>query len=92
MAEAHDIGKRHYWHTMNVPARGPLATSDFTYEIDDPYRMGRALILRAPFTGWCLVVGHWVGRVPEEEALRAGAQMRDVDADAQTVRGWTRVR
>lgn len=67
-----------YWHTMNVPARGPLVTADFTYEVDHPYRVGRALILRLPGTGRCLVIGYWFARLDEDDALLASAGGRPI--------------
>lgn len=77
MAQTRQVGE-YYWHTMNVPARGPLVTSDLTYEIDPPYRVGRSLILRAPYTGRCLVVGHWFARLDEDVALMSAARGREI--------------
>lgn len=80
MAETRGIGPL-YWHTMNVPARGPVATRDTTHEIDEPYRVGQALILRVPGTGACLVIGRWVGTVDEDAALIGAARIREVSPE-----------
>lgn len=77
MATTHELANI-YWHTMKVHARGPLTTTDYTYEIDEPYRVGRARILRFPFTGWCLVIGHWFGKVTEFYALEHSIAMREI--------------
>lgn len=78
MAQVHTLGT-FYWHTMNVPARGPLITHDFTYEIDPPYRVGRSWILRRPRSGVCLVVGHWFATLDEEQALMLAPRARVID-------------
>lgn len=80
MATTHEIANI-YWHTMRVEAAGPLTTTDFTYEIDHPYRVGRARIFRLPWTGLCLVIGLWFGRVSEEYALERSIQMREIDLE-----------
>ena len=92
MATLHEVGPHLYWHTMNVPARGPVITHDFTHEIDDPFRVGRAAILRVPFTGWCLVIGYWFGNMEEDDALAAGAGIHDLEASLVEMRKWHRVR
>lgn len=80
MATTHEFANI-YWHTMRVEASGPLTTTDYTYEIDEPYRVGRARIFRTPFTGWCLVIGRWFGKVSEEYALERSIQMREIDLE-----------
>lgn len=54
-----------YWHTENPP----LLHLDTTQETDRPYRTGRCLVVRLPFTRTALVLGVWTGRRKEFEAL-----------------------
>lgn len=54
--ETHDVG-RLYWHTMAVPTGGPLVELGQSHEVEEPWRVGRCVVLRV----WrrALVVGWW---------------------------------
>lgn len=67
MSQTHDIGN-YYWHTMTARTRRLLQPSE-TVEIEPPFREGRCLLLRLPWTRLCLVVGRWTGAQHEEDAL-----------------------
>jgi len=80
MPQIHDIGKRHFVHTMKYPARNfPLIDKGETQEIEDPYRNGRSLVFRIPLSTTALVVGRWQTRFSEDMALRRAIQARDLD-------------
>ena len=77
MATVHEIGP-YYWHTMRLPVRGPLIDHDMTYEIDEPYRIGVATLLRIPFTGRRIVVGHWIAEQDSDHAWLSAVQGREI--------------
>lgn len=52
-----------YWHWH----KPPLLHVDRTVETDAPYRLGKCLVIRAPFTKAALAVGAWVGKSRHEE-------------------------
>lgn len=77
MAHITDIGPRFYaqrlyWHTDNPP----LVHVTHTTETEPPFRLGRCLVLRAPFTKVALALGVWVDRAEDEES----ALLRSMDA------------
>lgn len=55
-----------YWH-LDKP---PLLHLDRTVETGAPYRLGKCVVIRAPFSKAALAIGAWVGKSRhEEEAL-----------------------
>jgi hypothetical protein len=80
MPQIHDIGKRHFVHTMKYPARSfPLIDRGDTQEIEDPYRNGTSLVFRIPLSRTAVVFGRWQTRYSEDYALRRAIQARDLD-------------
>ena len=80
MPQIHDIGKRHFVHTMKYPTRQfPILDRGETQEIEDPYRNGRSVVVRVPLTRSAVVVGRWQTRFSEDTALRRAIQARDLD-------------
>lgn len=55
-SETHDLG-RLYLHTMRVPRGGPLRELGTTHEVEEPWRVGRCVVLR--FWTVALVIGLW---------------------------------
>lgn len=80
MPQVHDIGPKHFTHVMKYPTRKfPIVDRGETQEIEEPFRVGNALVVRIPLTRTAVVIGHWVGSRPEEEALATAIQMRELD-------------
>jgi hypothetical protein len=80
MPALHQIGKKHFFHTMKYPStQFPLMESGHTQEIEDPYRAGDAWVVRVPFTRTAVVVGRWVCALKEDDALASAIQMRELD-------------
>src|SRR5437868_4612960 len=86
MFKVYECGKL-YFQLLRMRADGPLVEFAPTQEIDYPYRIGRCVILRAPYSTRAIAIGRWVGREADEDAamLRAlQARMEDlptVDVD-----------
>lgn len=79
MPQIHDIGNSHYVHQMDYPSRKfPIIDKGNTQEIEWPYRVGNALVFRVPFTTKAFVLGHWVSRKDEEDALTSAIGAREV--------------
>lgn len=77
MAHITDLGPHFYaqklwWHTENPP----LAYVTHTTETEPPYRLGKCVVLRLPFTKRALALGAWVGEAEHEE----DALLRSMDA------------
>ena len=69
MAQTHNVGK-YYWHTLRYPIKFKGLTDEAeTQEIDPPYRYGKGVAIRIPFTKFAIVVGEWVERYNEQVAL-----------------------
>jgi hypothetical protein len=80
MPQLHNIGKKHFFHTMKYPStQFPLIEPGHTQEIEHPYRAGDALVVRLPFTRTAIVVGRWVAILREQDALASAIQMREID-------------
>lgn len=56
-----------YWHADGAP----LLHLDTTHEIEPPYRTGKCLVVRMPFSRTAHVVGVWTGARGEKDALLA---------------------
>ena len=81
MAKTHDVGS-FYWHTMVYPVKPPvLFEKAETQEIEEPYRFGKGYCIRAPFTRVSLVLGKWVRRYSESEALTVAINGRAMTKD-----------
>lgn len=82
MAHITEIGPKFYFqklYYLDPPEGGrrrhPLASTSFTTETEHPFRMGRCLVLRVPFTRIALACGVWVDHAEdEEEALLTAMQ------------------
>lgn len=77
--ETHDCG-RLFIHTMAVPTGGPLTELGTTHEVEQPWRVGRSVVLRV----WklALVVGWWGPRRTDEQMLADETRNVEFLADA----------
>lgn len=81
MPEVHNIGSNHFAHTMEYPTRAfPIIDRGSTQEIEWPYRTGRSVVIRVPFTRQAMVVGKWTGEKDEELALSEAIGVRELGA------------
>ena len=68
---------RVYWHPLTYGKKPKiLAEKATTQEIEPPYRAGKGVSLRLPFTRKALVVGIWTHRLDESHALTAAIKGR----------------
>lgn len=69
MAQTHDLGplfaQRLYYHSEHPP----LAAFTQSQEIEPPFRAGRCLVLRLPFSKSAVAVGVWLRAKTESSAL-----------------------
>lgn len=80
MPQLHDIGKKHFVHTMAYPTKKfPILDRGETQEIEEPYRLGRSWVVRVPLTRWAFVAGRWVSEQPEDSALTRAIKARPLD-------------
>lgn len=80
MPQLHDIGRKHFVHTMAYPTKKfPILDRGETQEIEEPFRLGRSWVIRLPFSRSAVVFGHWVSEQDETEALRRAIKVRDLD-------------
>lgn len=75
-----DLGKhlyyqKLYWHTD----KPPLFHRTTTTEIEWPFRHGKCLVVRAPFTKTAGAIGVWTGRHNETTALLSAMGARVVN-------------
>lgn len=73
MPETHDLGRLYLTHMRYLTRKGmPLAERGWSTEVEDPFRRGRCLVLRVPFTKFGIVLGLW-GRAGDEDSRLAEA-------------------
>lgn len=79
--DTHDLG-RLYAHSMAVPRSGPLVELGTSHEVEEPWRVGRCVVLRV----WkrALVVGWWgpprtLAEMLAAEAVEAEMLAREED-------------
>lgn len=79
MPETHDLGPLYVSHMryLHKKAAPVLAERGTTHEIEHPWRRGRALVFRVPFTLLGLVVGLW-GRPGHEAATMNAIGCREL--------------
>lgn len=97
MPETHDLG-RLYVHMQRypdltdweMPVRMPRFTEGATsYELEHPYRTGRARSFRCGWSRWFLVVGRWSKEgMDEGERLDQALLKREMDALPEELREW----
>ena len=65
---------------MQYPTtKHPLAERGTTHETDHPYREGRSLVLRLPFTTRAVALGVWMtSQGDEQDVLRRAVGSRDL--------------
>lgn len=69
MSEIHSVHKI-YWQVLKYPFVPPKFLDESeTQEIDDPYRHGRGVAIKIPFTKSVLILGKWLSKKGESEAL-----------------------
>ena len=65
------VGKLNYWHTKALP----IIEIGTTQETEAPYRVGKCLVIRAPFTHPGFYLGVWYKRpdidLEDDEAIDA---------------------
>jgi len=85
----HSVG-RIYWHPLKYAVKPKeLVEKATTQEIEEPYRGGKGLSVRGPFTKNALVVGIWTHRYAESDALTAAIKGRiaqDSEIDWESIR------
>ena len=82
MAKTKDIGKSFFWHVMIYPIKPPvLWERSETQEIDGLYRFGKGWAIRLPFTRLSIVIGRWIRRYSESQALTVAIKGRIMDED-----------
>jgi hypothetical protein len=80
MPNVTQLGPRIYSHPMEYPTtKFPVVDVGQTQEIDWPFRTGKGLVLRLPFTRRALVVGVWTGKQDETSALTNAIGARSID-------------
>jgi hypothetical protein len=92
MAHVTELGsrlyfQRLYWHSDSPP----LLHLTVTQEIEAPFREGRCLVVRIPFTKRALVFGRWVGKRRQLDALLAatgGRITKDNGITAEELEEW----
>jgi hypothetical protein len=71
VSETHDLG-RFYWHAMRVTWKTPpLQLDGVSYEVEEPWRVGRCLVLRLFVLPYALVLGWWGPPRTYEDVLAA---------------------
>lgn len=80
-SETHDLG-RLYLHGMSVPRGGPVVELGTSHEVEEPWRVGRCVVLRV--WKWAAVVGWWgpgrtLGEMLAAEAVEAEELARAED-------------
>lgn len=89
--ETHDLG-RLYCHGMRYPAgQWPIVDLGSSHEVDEPWRLGRCLVLRLPLSRVAAVIGWW-GKPRTYEELLEAEQAAERDAHepltVETLRTW----
>lgn len=81
--DTHDLG-RLYIHSMTVPRSGPLVELGTSHEVEEPWRVGRCVVLRV----WkrALVVGWWGPGRTREEVVAAELDAQAVDVPVDDIR------
>ena len=91
MAKTHDFGKKYFWHFMVYPLKPKVVfETSTTQEIEDPFRFGKGVVFRLPLTRLSIVIGKWVARYEESQALTnaiAGRPVEQDEFDWDNVRG-----
>lgn len=83
MPTTKDAG-RFFAHGMTYPSTDfPLVDKGVTQEIEHPFRLGKSVVLRAPFTRRAVVLGVWGASAtdPDEALKKALRLFRAGDAD-----------
>ncbi len=81
MPQTHDIGSKTFVHRMDYPSRDfPVIDRGHTTEIEYPYRSGKSLVIRIPFSTRAVVIGRWGDQQDEETALQTAIGWREIDA------------
>lgn len=80
-----------FWYTYDYGFTGaPLINlHGSTREVDPPYRYGRAVIVRLPFSTGALVLGKWDGQLEDEDsAILTATGGRLVGVSTEEIREW----
>lgn len=77
MPVTHDAGRLYATHMRYLTRKGmPLLERGWSNEIEHPFRRGRCLVLRIPFTKFGIVMGLWGRPGDEDTRLQDAAGMR----------------
>lgn len=84
MPQFYEIGRRAYFQVLDLNRDSPVIHTAPTYETEDPYRVGKSLIIRLWPSARAVVLGRWVRkidmpRLAELTALRAVMEPRRTD-------------
>lgn len=80
MPNVHHLGSKIYAHLMEYPTKKfPVIDVGDTQEIDWPFRTGKAIVTRIPFTRRAVVIGRWIGSSTEHAALTSAIKARSID-------------
>ena len=84
--ETHDLGPL-YVHTMRVPRGGPVLELGTSHEVEEPWRVGRCVVLRL----WklALVAGWWGPGRTEAEVWEAEASHNGIVTSPPNAAGIT---
>lgn len=90
--ETHDLG-RLYAHGMRYPADGswPVIDLGSSHEVEEPWRIGRCVVLRLPLTRAAAVIGWWGPPRSYEELLedeRNSSRDTAGSLSVETLRSW----
>lgn len=70
---------RVFVHRMTYPTKNhPLVEMGTTIETDHPFRAGKSVVLRVPFSTQAVAIGLWIGVGSEEDNLRRAVSARDL--------------
>lgn len=71
VSQTHDIGQT-YAHLMRVRwSMPPLQLHGTTHEVEEPWRIGRCVLIRLLFLPYALVIGRWGTPRTQEEVYEA---------------------
>lgn len=88
MPQTHDLG-RVFVHGLKYPQIDPpLVELGRSQMIEEPFRKGRSISIRLPWTNYALVLGVWGRQQSELDALNW--VLSSYEAPIETLREWRR--
>lgn len=75
--------------SYNIVGKKPLSEIGWSFEIEEPFRKGKCLVIRIPFTTLGLALGVWGKPVDNpDEALQKALMSRVLEVELDEVRYW----